>query len=720
MRFTEYFPYLKLGIAYYQLEQLSAALQAFETEQRLGAIADSAPRLAELEQFRTLSENGLVARREAEESRVAQIVRDSLEEAAALTARGDLDAAIAVLGRAIAVDPQNDEATTALGRLRNQLAEREMASETEQRRARLVGQGTQFLNAGRYRPAGQAFRQALALRRDDDVSALLDTTMEGLRAEIAERRDAERQTVVVDSLRRAEQLEADGQLSDALNQLQAVLAFEPTHALATRMQVRIIDRQSQAEQEQLRRQTLTILIADLTTSVDAGEFDQVLATANRVLALDSGNDVALEYIGQAYRELGRRLLGSAPPQNIPPAIRFADLRQEMEDGLQAELVRTPRFRLSGVIIDNSLVDVTFYDGDDREVRGTATSQSLGKYQITEFVLDHELVAGTTTFRLVATDAEDLSSSSEYAVVYLVPFFRSAWFYSVFALALLTLAGVTYSRRVQQQQRLLQRRFNPYVAGAPVLDTNMFFGREVLMDRILQTVHNNSLLLYGERRIGKTSLQHQLKRRLERLQDPQYQFFPVYVDLQGTPEERFFGTLAEEVFHEIEAHLDGLQPSADFTQTSAYTYRHFVQDMRKVVRILTRKTSKGIRVVLLIDEVDELNDYDPKVNQKLRSFFMKTFAEHVTAVVSGVQIKKHWKLEGSPWYNFIEEIEITPFKREYARRIDHSPHPRDLQARGGCRRPDPRPDRVQTLPDPKAVCRARQSSARDPPTHDHVG
>ena len=172
--------------------------------------------------------------------------------------------------------------------------------------------------------------------------------------------------------------------------------------------------------------------------------------------------------------------------------------------------------------------------------------------------------GTTTFRLVATDAEDLSSSSEYTVVYEVPLFRSVWFYSVSALALLTLAGVTYGRRVQQQHRLLQRRFNPYVAGAPVLDTNMFFGRAALIDRMLQTVHNNSLLLYGERRIGKTSLQHHLKRRLERLQDPQYLFFPVYIDLQGTPEEKFFGTLAEEVFHEFEAHLDGLQPSADFT------------------------------------------------------------------------------------------------------------------------------------------------------------
>ena len=71
------------------------------------------------------------------------------------------------------------------------------------------------------------------------------------------------------------------------------------------------------------------------------------------------------------------------------------------------------------------------------------------------------------------------------------------------------------------------------------------------------------------------------------------------------------------------------------------------------------------MVLQIDEVDELNAYDPKVNQKLRSFFMKTFAENLTAVVSGVQIQKHWELEGSPWYNFFEEVEVTPFNQEYA-------------------------------------------------------
>ncbi len=39
---------------------------------------------------------------------------------------------------------------------------------------------------------------------------------------------------------------------------------------------------------------------------------------------------------------------------------------------------------------------------------------------------------------------------------------------------------------------------------------------------------------------------------------------------------------------------------------------------------------------------ELNEYDPKINQKLRSLFMKSFAENLVSVVSGVEIKKQWE------------------------------------------------------------------------------
>jgi len=87
-------------------------------------------------------------------------------------------------------------------------------------------------------------------------------------------------------------------------------------------------------------------------------------------------------------------------------------------------------------------------------------------------------------------------------------------------------------------------------------------------------------------------------------------------------------------------------------------------------------------VLLIDEVDELNDYDPRINQKLRSLFMKSFAESLVAVVSGVEIKKQWEREGSPWYNFFEEIEVKPFGPQEARELIERPISRIFKLDGG--------------------------------------
>ena len=211
-----------------------------------------------------------------------------------------------------------------------------------------------------------------------------------------------------------------------------------------------------------------------------------------------------------------------------------------------------------------------------------------------------------------------------------------------------------------------------MAGAPVLDEDLFFGRDRLIDRILQTIHNNSLLLYGERRIGKTSIQHHLKRRLLELEDPTYDFFPVYVDLQGTPEDRFFATIAEDVFHQLADDVD-VPESRDFEdESSGYSYRDLVRDLRGVIRQLDEKSQRRVKLVLLIDEVDELNDYDPRINQRLRSLFMKSFAESLVAVVSGVEIKKHWERVGSPWYNFFEEIEVLPLSEDEAKQLIERP------------------------------------------------
>ena len=575
MNVTSYFPYLRLGIAYYHLGQLDAASQAFDTEARLGAIEQSEPATRDLVRYRTLVEDARAQAAATEQARIRQIAQQYKQEAQNLEADGRLADAMAALDRVLAVAPDDADATNLMSQLRQRFAEQE-----NQQQRKLT----------------------------------------------------------------ASQLAAEGQPV-----VQAKLEEEVARA---------------------RRARIEQLLAAAESSIDREEPEDALSAANRVLSLDSSNEAALAQVARAYAMISDELLGTQPTGNLPPAVRFVDLRREGDDGGLVEMIRSSAFRLNGVVIDTSPVAVDFFDSMENLLAARLNSQPLGDFYITEFSMETDIAPGPSTFRLVATDSEGLTSSSEYQVVYIRPFYRAPWFYALVLLIVAAAATLPLWRRYRRRERLRKRKFNPYVAGAPVLEEDMFFGRRELVDRILQTIHNNSLLIYGERRIGKTSIQHQLKKRLEQLDDPRYAFFPVYVDLQGTPEERFFQTIAEDVFLELTSYLEGLEPG--YKVAAEYSYRDFVQDMRAVLRLLKERTTKQVKLVLLIDEVDELNAYDPRINQKLRSLFMKNFAENLVAVVSGVEIKKQWERQGSPWYNFFEEIEVKPFAPQEARDLIERP------------------------------------------------
>ena len=117
MNFDAYFPHLKLGIAYYRMGQHEAALQAFETEEVLGAIQRSQEARAELENYRSLAKKALDDAVAEEQQRIRQILADSLKQAGELEARGQLAEAINVLATLLA-DPERAArigATVALG-----------------------------------------------------------------------------------------------------------------------------------------------------------------------------------------------------------------------------------------------------------------------------------------------------------------------------------------------------------------------------------------------------------------------------------------------------------------------------------------------------------------------------------------------------------------------------------------------------------------------------
>ena len=671
MRFVDYFPYLKLGIAYFHLGQTDAALQALETEERQGALGRSAEAQAQLLDYRGRIEKRKAAEELARASRAPAVIAAGLTSARELEQQGRLDDALAAVDRALAVSPDEPEAQQLRRRLLTMIADRLRLEDEADRFTKLVLQGKHELELGQLRQAAARFSEALELKRDDEAQTLLAEAQGRIRAELAARPGVtERQRFIVESFTRASGFEAAGELGRALAELQAIFALDPQNPEARVAQRRVIQAQSAAESG-TRGKAIGELLGEAERLLAAGDTDGALRAANRTLVLEATNPAALRIVTQAYTRLNRALLapGDAPPALLlddpPPSGPGGEAGQGIID------VRSPDLVITGTVYDRAAVKVQVLD------RGTPLGEAVlrgREFQglwITDFRWAHAIPPGLSLFEIVALDDAGNRTAVHYRVRYFVPFLRTLWFPLSILLVLSAAVAAILTLRARRRRRLRRTRFNPYIAGAPILEQARFFGRQQLRDYVLRRVSNNSVMLYGERRIGKTSFQHELKRNLTTLEDPDHAFYPVFIDLQGTPQEKFFGTLAAEVFHELAPKLGGLQPSSPTGQDS-YGYIDFVKDIQRVLKALSERTPKKVKLVLQIDEVDELNEYDPRINQKLRSLFMRAFADNLVSVVSGVAIKKHWEREGSPWYNFFQEIEIKALDPAEARSLIEAP------------------------------------------------
>ncbi len=605
-RLVNYFPYLRLGVAYIELGDYDAALQAFDTEERLGLVAGVPAELQTLERERQRAIEGRVRRAE-EERRLA------LRRAEILT-----------------------------------------RSKTEARA---------FLEQGRFDEGVKALASGLAVAPDDaEALAVMEQLQEGLR------QAAPRAAPPVPS---------------------PETAAVSTAGSTSTAEAGVADSD----------ETIQIRLAE--SDLAQGRSEEALATANRILAVDRGNAAALDIVRRAYAELSRRLLGEAPTGvAAPPVIRFANSRIQVGNELVGRVAET-RFELSGVAISSSPVVVEALLGR-RRIEVAASTQGVGDTFITEFRVPVRLPTGRSTMALTARDERGTTSRGEFVVLLERPWFRSpwAWIGGLTLAGLGPAAGIWRVVRARRRRRALgERGFNPYVAGGPVFDLALFHGREPLVRRILQTVHSNSLMLHGERRIGKTSLLHQVRLRLAALDDPEYRFHAVYVDLQGTREHQLFATMADQIF-------EGLGDSVAIDRApalvrDAYDHHDLVRELHGALGALQGNSDRAVRLVLLIDEVDELNHYDPRVNQKLRSLFMKSFSERLVAVVAGVGIRKEWEREGSPWYNFFEEVAVEPIAVEDARELVLAPIRGVFKVEAGVAddivaRCDRRPFRIQKL------------------------
>lgn len=150
--------------------------------------------------------------------------------------------------------------------------------------------------------------------------------------------------------------------------------------------------------------------------------------------------------------------------------------------------------------------------------------------------------------------------------------------------------------------------NPYIAGNPVGNTSAFVGRHDVLEavlRILRHPNQNAIVLYGQRRIGKTSVLQYLNARLPE-EGP---FRPVYFDLQDKAVwrlSRVLEDLAAVISHTLNRPVPDLgdDPEAAFHKDW----------LPKVLDNLWETES----LVLLFDEFDELTD--PSAQQAAATFF----------------------------------------------------------------------------------------------------
>jgi tetratricopeptide (TPR) repeat protein/photosystem II stability/assembly factor-like uncharacterized protein len=146
--------------------------------------------------------------------------------------------------------------------------------------------------------------------------------------------------------------------------------------------------------------------------------------------------------------------------------------------------------------------------------------------------------------------------------------------------------------------------NPYIAGAPVTEKRMFFGREDVFDWVERSLSGHILVVHGQRRVGKTSVLKQLGNHLPD------RYIPILFDLQGrtnTTLDRFMWWLASGIVRALKQERDITiaPPDRDlFARDPDYFENRFLPD-------LSPQLGKDKVLLLTFDEFDNLEEGEVK-------------------------------------------------------------------------------------------------------------
>lgn len=248
------------------------------------------------------------------------------------------------------------------------------------------------------------------------------------------------------------------------------------------------------------------------------------------------------------------------------------------------------------------------------------------------------------------------------------------------------ASATYRNRLGEEKRTddrswtvrlyddaefqyLKNVYAPFAEGGPVDEPDMFVGRDDLLARLesslLSGSGSKSIVMFGQKRAGKSSLIEHLRRRLVRRGD----VVPVCFSVQEIASEltvpAFFHRILQGTSEALDELRYGGRDVPDFSPPGiavieSHPVLRFHTEMSSVVRAMERHPA-SLRIVLLVDEFTDI--FKEIRKERIPREFMKAWKaivekRYFASMLVGQDVMPAFKEEFPNEFGVTEDVRVT--------------------------------------------------------------
>ncbi|MGH9437522.1 MAG: AAA family ATPase, partial [Terriglobia bacterium] len=230
--------------------------------------------------------------------------------------------------------------------------------------------------------------------------------------------------------------------------------------------------------------------------------------------------------------------------------------------------------------------------------------------------------------------------------------------------------------------------NPYAAyaeGGPVDEPSMFVGRESVLgqlERSLLGASNKCIVMFGQKRAGKSSLLEHLRRRLETHDDCMPIQFSLLELSTSLSEATFYYKVISSILDALMERDSIGSAVADFPQPELSTFEHyptlrFHETVEALLQRIHRPGLPRLNIVLLIDEFTEIFKQIKRDPPLISPEFMKAWKSIVekryfSSVLVGQDIMPTFKAAFANEFGVTEDIRVTYLAEPDAKRLIQEP------------------------------------------------